>query len=532
MGYWAGLLSGLGDAHEKHNKTLLDQEMERRKQLIATHKMIFEHPDVTPEARDIAVTKMFGLQTLGPYDRVDKKKDLSNLDYVTKGVQPKPGQSWKQPQNTAEISGAPIPARLYGEGVNTPEAVLRPEDMAEDIGRPRQGMSNTVQAMPIPEPPQDYTRSAFYSPDEQAAQAASVYRRRLQTQQEVERPFKEEEAARQHANRLEEIKATGQAGVERAKAGIRPRPVAGTVSGEELMTRLGGAPLPGFPAPEPGKHYRYSVWPNGEVAEYGGADYSPPVVTVSGPGGQPVYEDRSKAIGKPATGIVGEPTVLVMEGNTPVYRRRSDAIGKPGVRTVFDIHGNPTTGGAEGVSLTPPIPVAASVGDQIYGLKTSVDALSDLQPLLKGTLGPALGKVKLFEINKLGGLGATAAEMNLASLLQRAITQQAFSNGGKQLTITELQQFTSMLPKMDDTVLNAAIKARNAIAFLERSLRTRIDTLSPVQRGLLGPSYSKYGGGGAGAAKVPGPGPKVGDTKTFPNGNKARWDGNGWELIQ
>ena len=27
-------------------------------------------------------------------------------------------------------------------------------------------------------------------------------------------------------------------------------------------------------------------------------------------------------------------------------------------------------------------------------------------------------------------------------------------------------------------------------------------------------------------------GPKVGDIKTFPNGNKGRWDGKGWELVK
>jgi hypothetical protein len=190
--------------------------------------------------------------------------------------------------------------------------------------------------------------------------------------------------------------------------------------------------------------------------------------------------------------VQGEPLYPVMVNGQPTLLPRSRATGMPAPRTVYDMSGMPTTGGVVGTSLTPPPVVSDTAQQQLAGLKNSIGQFTNVENLLKQprfqTLGPVLGRVKLGEINKLGGYGATPDEIELAITLQRLLSSQAFAEGGKQLTNTELEQFRLMTPSFNDTVASAKVKTDNAIRFLNTAYKNRLRVMPARQRGQIDPN--------------------------------------------
>lgn len=230
----------------------------------------------------------------------------------------------------------------------------------------------------------------------------------------------------------------------------------------------------------------------------------------------------------------GEPMYQTMgPGGMPVWTPRSRAIGMPAPRTVYGPDGTPNTGGIPGLALTPPPGISDTTQQQLTGLKNSIGQFQNVEAMLQqpkfATLGPLLGRVKLAEIEKLGGLGATPDEIQLAITLQRLLSSQAFAEGGKQLTETELQQFKLMTPSFQDTVAAALVKTKEATKFLNAAYQNRLSVMPSRQRGQLpdtpvnAPGTGKPPGSGA-----PNPTPN-GLTPPPSSSNVVKWgrDANG-----
>lgn len=192
--------------------------------------------------------------------------------------------------------------------------------------------------------------------------------------------------------------------------------------------------------------------------------------------------------------VQGEPLYPVMVNGQPTLMPRSKATGMPAPRTVYDMSGTPTTGGVVGTSLTPPPVVSDTAQQQLAGLKNSIGQFNDVDQLFKDpayqTLGPVLGRIKVTEVQKLGGLGATPQEITMAIRLQRLLSSQAFAEAGKTLTIHELQQFKLMTPGMEDTVASAVIKTREALRFLNNVYQNRLSVMPARQRGQIDPNMN------------------------------------------
>lgn len=186
----------------------------------------------------------------------------------------------------------------------------------------------------------------------------------------------------------------------------------------------------------------------------------------------------------------GDPLYPVITGNGIVWTPRGSAAGQSAPRTLYDEGGMPTTGGQQGVSTTPPPPPSDATQTQIAGFKTSVNVLNSVKRLLDNpsyaTLGPIAGKIKLAEINKLGGTGATPQQIELATKLKRLIATQAFADAGKSLSEHEKELFTAVNPSLDDTLETAIVKTRESLDFINQRFRDRISVMPERQRKLLG----------------------------------------------
>lgn len=216
-------------------------------------------------------------------------------------------------------------------------------------------------------------------------------------------------------------------------------------------------------------------------------------------------KDPSAAIKSVLDDVAGEISaekrspLYPVAGNEGIdYLNRRDAEGKSVPRTIYDARGNPSTGGVTGASLNRPDPIPASTQEQLAGFKNSIDQFKDVGTLLADpkfkTLGPVMGRVKMFEIEKLGGMGASKEEIQLAVTLRTLMQTQAFQNGGKQLTGTEKEEFIFNTPSLNDTLEQAVIKTVVASRILQRNMGTRIKVLSPSQRRQLHPDVLSAGG--------------------------------------
>jgi hypothetical protein len=101
-----------------------------------------------------------------------------------------------------------------------------------------------------------------------------------------------------------------------------------------------------------------------------------------------------------------------------------------------------------------------------------------------------------------------------ASWRTAAIQALRATAGSKGLRINQAeiaQAIENDIPKLSDTLGTARQKVANIETMLENAEK------SILERDRSTPA--------------PASAPKVGETKTFPNGKKGRWDGVGWELV-
>lgn len=141
--------------------------------------------------------------------------------------------------------------------------------------------------------------------------------------------------------------------------------------------------------------------------------------------------------------------------------------------------------------------------------------LHTLDQALKRTpvQGPVLGRITLGQADKLGGMGLSPDTIDVVNRLKRAVAEQAFEKGGKVLTPTELEVYsTSYVPAMTDTVQQAAVKAKNALQFLKNAYASKMAVMPERQRQQLPGSLEeavtssiRYGGTGVGDTDIPAP---------------------------
>lgn len=145
----------------------------------------------------------------------------------------------------------------------------------------------------------------------------------------------------------------------------------------------------------------------------------------------------------------------------------------------------PTEGAVKAGAALPDVAQREISGKQtlIQNLDIAISKLDDMKrdPLF----GPVVGRLRNIQINRLGGIGASPQEQELAVRLRALVRDQSFAEGGKQLTPTEKEEFTATLPQLTDTVEQAIIKARLSKEFLGRALQNRMGNLSPDQKKLI-----------------------------------------------
>jgi hypothetical protein len=198
-----------------------------------------------------------------------------------------------------------------------------------------------------------------------------------------------------------------------------------------------------------------------------------------------------------------------------IYKRRDESAGSQVPRTIFSPTGNPSLAGYEGYGVTPPPSLDATTMDRVTGYVTALDLFKPVskQIMAAKSMGPVAGRITLAEVEKLGGLGASSEDIKLAMALRRLVTEQAFANGGKQLTITERDEFVKLNPSLSDTVETALIKTQQSIDYLKMKLGNTIKVLPERQRNLMNDEIKAYY-----QSAQPTKAYKVGDTVKLKNG--------------
>jgi hypothetical protein len=107
------------------------------------------------------------------------------------------------------------------------------------------------------------------------------------------------------------------------------------------------------------------------------------------------------------------------------------------------------------------------------------------------TLGPILGRITLAQARLGGGAGMKETDKKSITALATALNRQAFEDGGKQLTQTELERFGWEAIEESDTMEMALIKAQNNIARIDGVIRSRLVSLDPKQRRRMGAYFQE-----------------------------------------
>lgn len=207
----------------------------------------------------------------------------------------------------------------------------------------------------------------------------------------------------------------------------------------------------------------------------------------------PEQEYKIRLRGEEPVGIIpvtaSEPLVQVFQPDGSVaYVPRSQAAGSSAPRTTYDLSGMPSTGGQTGMSMGAPPTVSDATQAEIAGTRQAVTDIDQIIPQIvsmEETFGPLAGRVTLAEVERLGGMGATKDQQELAIDLRRLVMTQAFENGGKQLTPTEKEEFLLLLPKLSDQLDLAMTKAVAAREYLANKYQNRLDVMPVRQRGQL-----------------------------------------------
>lgn len=121
--------------------------------------------------------------------------------------------------------------------------------------------------------------------------------------------------------------------------------------------------------------------------------------------------------------------------------------------------------------------------DAIQGLNVVEAQLKN--PTVQQYMGPIGGRLTLAAA-ALGGAGIPPEVARAATEIKRLLATQAFAFGGKTLTPTELETYTSLLPQLTDTFPQAVQKWEQARDYLRRSLTNSLATATAAERAGLG----------------------------------------------
>jgi hypothetical protein len=206
--------------------------------------------------------------------------------------------------------------------------------------------------------------------------------------------------------------------------------------------------------------------------------------------------------------VLGDGVYKVHRSQMDLPQSELEAMAKRGElqaapRTLYDAAGNPTVGGKAGSTTAPPT-IPETTQSELSGMKTTIDLyerqiLPNLEKM-RADLGPIMGRIKVAEVSKAGGYGATPEQVKLLTDMETALMSEAFANGGKQLTGNEKQYFEDIRPKPTDLFSTALIKAENAAAYLRSKYNDRLGVMPANQRRQMSPlPPPPTGGAGAGA---------------------------------
>lgn len=176
--------------------------------------------------------------------------------------------------------------------------------------------------------------------------------------------------------------------------------------------------------------------------------------------------------------------------------------------------------------------------DAIQGLGVVETHLNN--PTVQQYMGPLGGRLTLAAA-ALGGVGVPPEVQRAATEMKRLLATQAFAFGGKTLTPTELQTYTSVLPQLTDTFSQAVQKWEQARDYLRRSLTNSLATSTAAERASLGqtpagrrildvagwndengPTPSKFGT----------PPPAARQRAQSPDGKIMEYNGKSWVLVK
>lgn len=104
------------------------------------------------------------------------------------------------------------------------------------------------------------------------------------------------------------------------------------------------------------------------------------------------------------------------------------------------------------------------VRERAAGIMQALDVIErDVAPAMaqvEQMFGPLRGRLASIQMDKLGGYGLTQEQVEMLTRLRTLLTSQAFADGGKQLTQTELELFRYTSPSPQDTFEAALTKAK------------------------------------------------------------------------
>jgi hypothetical protein len=125
--------------------------------------------------------------------------------------------------------------------------------------------------------------------------------------------------------------------------------------------------------------------------------------------------------------------------------------------------------------------------DRLVGLAGTLAQLNGIEKMLNdpaaaNVLGPASGRIAIKDLSALGGTVTDAKQKELVVRLQGAMTEEAFANGGKQLTGTELERFQQTSIQPFDTLDTARMKLKLRKEILSGKMQRQQAVLSPVAR--------------------------------------------------
>src|SRR3990167_697415 len=116
-----GILSGFGEAYQKHNQNLLTMEIDRRKQLADTYEKIAQSPLARPEAMQEFMKRALVIRQ-HPYDKKLPKELENPMDLL---IHPQAPEFEKQSVQAPSASGS--------QALQSPEIPVEPPKPPDSI---------------------------------------------------------------------------------------------------------------------------------------------------------------------------------------------------------------------------------------------------------------------------------------------------------------------------------------------------------------------------------------------------------------